>query len=87
MSESESCPIDCPNRKTTRDMVSGKIAAYIFAFICCGFLGFQAKSYHDKDKELPLIVWVPCLTVIGTALGVNVQPEAIGRLISPLLKP
>jgi hypothetical protein len=81
------CPIDCPNRRTNRDTASGKVAAYVFALICSGFLAYQAKAYESKDKELPLIIWMPCMVAIGTALGVNVQPESIGKVITPLLKP
>jgi hypothetical protein len=78
MPEETPCPAECPNRK--RDTRSGKIAAYVFALLCSGFLGFTCLSHERRGQEVPVTTWMPCLLLIGTALGVQIDPSSLGSL-------
>jgi hypothetical protein len=73
MPDETSCPIACPNRK--QNAVQGKVAAYGFALLCSCFLAFNCLSHERKGEEVPATTWMPCLLLIGTALGVNIDPS------------
>ncbi|HEY9621557.1 MAG TPA: hypothetical protein V6C78_14440 [Crinalium sp.] len=74
------CPIDCPNRKPV-DPTPGKAAAYVFALLVSIFLAFQCVSYERRNEETPVLIWMPCLLLIGTALGINIDPSAIASAL------
>ena len=79
MSEKPECPLDCPNRQ--REAKNGKAAAYAFALIASIFLGWQGWSSDRQSKELSPIVWMPCLLLIGTALGVQIDPASFSTFL------
>lgn len=76
--ESNDCPITCPNRK--RDSRAGKIASYLFALAVSGFLAFSCVSFDRRGESVPVVIWMPCLVLIGTALGVNIDSATIGSM-------
>jgi len=74
------CPLHCPNRKQA-DASSGKATAYVFALIASLFLGWQCVSSDRQGKEVPVLVWMPCLLLIGGALGVQIDPSSLSGLL------
>jgi hypothetical protein len=73
MSDPTPCPVDCPNR--LRNATQGKLAAYVFALICAGFLAFQCLSADRRDEEVSPMVWMPLLLLTGMGLGVQIDPS------------
>ena len=76
------CPTTCPNRTSPNATRSGKIASYAFAIVVSLFLYSQVKSAEARGKDVSVVVWMTSLTFVGIALGVNVSPAAIGRIVS-----
>ncbi|MBL1176896.1 hypothetical protein [Pantanalinema sp. GBBB05] len=84
MSESENelnCPVDCPNRKKDGNLQRGKWGAYAFAFVVSAFLGFQCVSAERKGVDVPMLVWMPALVLIGGALGVQIDAASLGKFL------
>lgn len=57
----------------------GKWGAYAFALVLSLFLGYQCVSAERRGAEVSPVVWMPTLLLIGAALGVEVDPEFIGK--------
>ncbi len=79
-SNSSNCPAECPNRKP--DVQTGKATAYVFALIASVFLAFQCVSYERRGEPTPPQIWMPTLLLIGTALGVQIDPGAIANIFT-----
>lgn len=77
---SSSCPVDCPNRKPAENSL--KAGAYIFALITTLFLTFQAVSAERRNEELSPGFWMPCLFLIGGALGVPINLSQLSSVLS-----
>lgn len=75
------CPIDCPNRANPTAINRGKVASYLFALIASLFLAHQCLLAEKQNREISPIVWMPTLILIGTALGVNIDPASVATLI------
>lgn len=74
------CPLDCPNRQR-ENAQSGKAAAYVFALIASLFLSWQCVSSDRQGKEVPVLVWMPCLLLIGGALGVQIDAASLSQFL------
>lgn len=57
----------------------GKAGSYAFALFLSLLLAYFAYSAERKGKELELWQWLPISLLIGTSLGVQIDPETIGR--------
>jgi len=53
----------------------------VFALIASLFLGWQCVSNDRQGKEVPVLVWMPCLLLIGGALGVQIDPSSLSGLL------
>ncbi|CAA9422182.1 hypothetical protein AVDCRST_MAG94-7069 [uncultured Leptolyngbya sp.] len=58
---------------------AGKLGSYLFALIVSLFLGYQCVAADKNNREVPALTFLSCFTLIGTALGVTVDPGAIGQ--------
>ncbi len=58
---------------------AGKLSSYLFALIVSLFLGYQCVVADKNNREVPALTFLSCFTLIGTALGVTVDPGAIGQ--------
>lgn len=75
------CPVDCPNRKGKH---LGKGYSYLFAILLTFLLVWQSSSlsfnkgegWVFKTKEIPMVVLLPWIFLIGGALGINTDPIA-----------
>ncbi len=77
------CPANCPNRQ--RETVASaqvKLGSYLFALLASLFLGYQVVAADRREEPLSPFVWMPCLMLIGTALGVQIDPAQLADLIS-----
>lgn len=82
MNEPEiNCPVDCPNRKPDNNVQRGKWGAYLFALVVSAFLGYQCLASDRKGQDIPVLVWMPSLILIGGALGVQIDAGALGKLL------
>lgn len=53
----------------------GKAISYAFALICSIFLAYQCYSSERRNEQISVTTWMPCLLLIGAALGVNINPS------------
>jgi len=58
----------------------GRIRAYVFALIVSVFLGYQCHTADRRGESVDPIVWMPCLLLIGTAVGVSIPSELLGQI-------
>lgn len=74
-----SVPEPDPNKPAER--TAGKLGALLFALICSVFLGYQCIVSDKRGEPISPLVFMPVLILIGGALGVPVDPAAIGQFL------
>ena len=80
------CPIHCPNRRINySERERGKFGGYVFSVVClilAMLFSFKVENGHWEPKdEVPVLAWAILLPMAGLGLGVQVDAEAIGKLI------
>lgn len=60
---------------------AGRLSSYLFALLVALFLGYQCLQADKHDREVQPLTFLSCFTLIGTALGVTVDPSAIGQFL------